>query len=228
MMQLDQVLSIIKIKMIKNSVSNGPLRAGAITNTNSYYTVPIILGTPIGAGVPQTFNVLVDTGKTDFWVVDRFCPDALCVLPNRPFYQGPNSATYTNKAKSVSVNYFYNSYKVTGVTTQDRFVMDDVTITGQDFIRATKATKFTTEPIDGIMGLAYNPTITTDTRQTPFERMVSQNLVTNKIFGILLTAVGGTLTLGAAGDAFNRKKNLIKSLNLNFIFKFQYFFILLS
>lgn len=197
LLQLDSAQSVISIHVNKSSDdqnrARGALSAagtGTITNTNAYYTIPITLG-------GQAFNVLIDTGKTEFWVVDRFCPDTLCVVPNRVFYQSPNSVDFVDKIKSAYVNYFHKNYEVWGITGKDTFLMGNgESITGQDFIRATKVRQFTTEPIDGILGLAYNPTIKSDTRLTPFERMLNLEQVNERSFSLKLTPTDGTLIFG--------------------------------
>lgn len=211
LLQLDSAFAIktFKLKKTSNARVRNALSAsasGELTNPNSYYTVPITLGF-------QSFNVLIDTGKSDFWVVDRFCPDIFCVMRDRAFYQSSNSDTFSNKGQSVSVSYFYKGYQVSGITGQETFKMGTgESLVGQDFIRATRALQFTNEEYDGIMGLAYTPNIKPNTRLSVFENMQVKGQVDNRIFSLKITLYDGNLILGGTDTTLYNSR-----------FKFKFF-----
>lgn len=189
----------------KLNSKNGSLKSEFATvgfefvKTNSYYIVPISFGSILDEQVvPQKFNVLLDIGKPDFWIIDRYCPDAFCESTNRTFYQRNKSPTYVDTKKSVSVDYFYKKYQISGISSQDIFNVETASLEldHQDFIRATKVTKFTDEPYDGIWGLAYNPTIKPNTRLTVLENLYEQRQLGQKVFSIRINADNGNLILG--------------------------------
>ena len=207
MLQLDPTMSAKKIPLKRQSISvetakklgllgdtqNIPL----VTDPNSfqYYTAEISLGTPA-----QTFQVLIDTGTNEFWVVGPSCTDSYCL--SRTAFQPTSSSTFIDKKKSREAEYFYKRLEVDGRTGQDTFAIGDLSVPAQDLIVATKSKRFTVEPYDGIMGLAYTPKkLKSTTRLTPIENLLKQKLITDLIFSLQITretdnTFGGNLIIG--------------------------------
>lgn len=189
---------VLKLKTAKTKLKSGALGDPSGGTISSAYVVQITLGTP-----EQTFNVLIDTGKTDLWVVDRYCPSAFCQRSTGTnFYQSAISTSLVNPRRpAVNLNYFLKGYQVSGTSGKETFTLVGATpplsITNQDFIRVTSARSFTNEQYDGFLGLAYNPTTNANTRFTVFENMLEGSVV-NKIFS--LNIAGGILYLGGTNE----------------------------
>uniref|UniRef100_A0A914WLI5 Peptidase A1 domain-containing protein n=1 Tax=Plectus sambesii TaxID=2011161 RepID=A0A914WLI5_9BILA len=174
------------------------------------YVGSITLGTPA-----QNFNVLIDTGSANLWVVDSSCNSVACngdASYTRNKYRTTSSSTYSNDGRSWRIQ--YGPDDASGTLAIDKFCLAGICFNTQIFGRATYlADGFGPLPIDGTLGLGW-PALAVDAVQPPF-----QNIMPNldaPIFtiwldkkGLVEGAVGGLVTYGAL-DTKNCQVNTLK------------------
>ncbi|EKM60377.1 uncharacterized protein PHACADRAFT_246256 [Phanerochaete carnosa HHB-10118-sp] len=150
---------------------------------------PITIGTP-----NQLFSIDFDTGSSDLWVPSSSCTSSTCV--NKKKYDASKSSTSSQKNGTFTIGYGDNS-TVSGPIYTDTVTVAGLTATDQYFSPVTTlSSSFASDPIDGILGLAY-PSLSHFRGQTPFfNTLISQKKVTAGEFGFTLGSVGSVLYLG--------------------------------
>ncbi|CAO3676263.1 unnamed protein product [Umbelopsis ramanniana] len=172
--------------------------------TDVEYYANVSVGTP-----KQNFKLDFDTGSSDMW----FCStlgDSTESGKNK--YDPTKSSTYKKDGRAWKISYGDGSTS-SGVLGTDTVYLGDLAIKNQTIEMAkTISDSFSSGPIDGLLGLAFDTITTVKGVKTPTDNLVSQNLISQPIFGVFLgkeknggggeyifggydeTKVGGTLT----------------------------------
>ncbi|KAI0688179.1 aspartic peptidase domain-containing protein [Cytidiella melzeri] len=175
------------------------------SNVDSSYIGAVSVGTP-----PQNFNVVLDTGSSDFWVAASDC--ATCQIKNTfdtsasSTLQQPQSST---GSKEVQIQ--YGSGSVAGILAQDVVSMAGFSVNPQTFLVVEQASSdLLDEDTSGIMGLAFQALASTGA--VPFwQALTSANQFTSPEFSFYLTRFiddpnaqnaepGGVFTLGGVNN----------------------------
>lgn len=160
----------------------------------------------ISVGEPeQKFTVVFDTGSSNLWIPSKKCTSIACYLHNR--YDSKKSRTYVANGTEFDIQ--YGSGSMSGIISNDQICIGDIVIKEQDFAESIKepGMAFIMARFDGIMGMGYD-TISVNKIVPPFYNMISQNLVSRRIFSFWLNSVnsedgksnGGELVLGGWDD----------------------------
>ncbi|KAF8201354.1 aspartic peptidase domain-containing protein [Mycena galopus ATCC 62051] len=146
---------------------------------SSYFTT-ISIGTP-----PQSFNVILDTGSSDLFVLDTSCAECDSNAP------------------------LFDSSKICGgLISSDTVSMGSFTITDQTFLAATEIDQdLITGDVSGLMGLAFEGLANTEA--TPFwQALATNNKLTSPEMSFQLLRSqsdadepGGTFTLGGTNSS---------------------------
>jgi len=143
---------------------------------DNFYLGNITLGTP-----DQTFQIVLDTGSSNLWIVDDSCTDTECDGLDNPLF-GPawkkqkyartKSSTYLPDGRDFEI--YYGSGSCYGNLVVDTLKLAGFTVLNQTFGAATGiAQVFGYFPIDGILGLGW-PAIAEDNVIPPIQNMKDQ------------------------------------------------------
>ncbi|KIK69445.1 hypothetical protein GYMLUDRAFT_80676 [Collybiopsis luxurians FD-317 M1] len=131
-------------------------------NDDHGYFGAVSIGTP-----GQSFNVMLDTGSSDLWVVGTNC---LSCDPDTPAFDSSKSSSFQNSFSFLGgskTTIEYGSGAVTGPLAQDTVEMGGFTVPGQIFLLASDTSAdLLSGSVSGIMGLAFQSIASTDS--TPF------------------------------------------------------------
>ncbi|KAI6238481.1 Protein CBR-ASP-1 [Aphelenchoides fujianensis] len=132
---------------------------------DSLYVGNITLGTP-----PQPFQVQLDTGSSNLWVVDVSCQIDQCNGQDHPLAE--KSSTY--KPNGTFFDIEYGTGEVSGELSTDTLVVAGLTVPDQVFGRGTAVKDpFGYFPLDGILGLGW-PALAEDQVTPPFQDVIKQ------------------------------------------------------
>ncbi|KAF8882702.1 aspartyl protease [Infundibulicybe gibba] len=111
------------------------------------YYGAVSIGTP-----PQMFNVVLDTGSSDLWVVSTTCQACDSTIPRF----NPLSST-TLKMPGTNTTIRYAIGRVTGQIATDTVTMGGYTINSQTFMSVDRVSEDLklVNPVSGVMGLAF-------------------------------------------------------------------------
>lgn len=174
---------------------------------NTYYT-SVGIGQP-----PQIFNVIVDTGSSDFWVPSMNC----AVCSNLHQFNETLSATYTALPYTFSIQYgsgSVNGHLGTDTMNIAGFKVPNMTIGLTDYVSEV----YQNSPSDGIMGLAFS-SLSVSNSPSLVELLYSQNQLYFPMFGLKLAryqtdnGTGAELSIGG-WDAHAMLSNTISWNNL--------------
>lgn len=148
----------------------------ACLTLNSYYYAQVSVGTPA-----QNFNVVLDTGSSDFWLVDTDCGTAQgCDSDLNKYNPGASS---TNIGSSTPFQIQYGTGAVRGTLAADKISLAGYTVNNLTFAEAAAVASNTVEyPTSGIMGMGFQSLSTSGA--TPFwqvlekQGVLSQNAFT--------------------------------------------------
>lgn len=176
-----------------------------IDYVDNFYLGNISLGTP-----GQNFQIVLDTGSSNLWVVDDTCTATECDgLENALFgplwkkekYHRSESTTYAPNGQDFEI--YYGSGSCYGNLVVDTLQLAGFTVKDQTFGAATGiAEVFGYFPIDGILGLGW-PALSEDDVIPPIQNMKDQ--LTSYLFTVWLDRhvkpvdgqTGGQITYGA-------------------------------
>ncbi|KAI6230290.1 Peptidase A1 domain-containing protein [Aphelenchoides fujianensis] len=151
------------------------------------YLGQITIGTP-----EQIFNVVLDTGSSNLWVVDTTCKGQPC--SGKDQFKSKSSTTYAENGKKFKIQ--YGSGSVKGFLGADTVALGDkggpqLVIPNTTFGQATHLSDdFDGDAADGILGLAFR-SIAEDDVQPVFQHAVELGLIDNPIFTVWLKRDGG-------------------------------------
>jgi len=183
-------------------------RAVVSQPVNDYDDLEYLGNITIGSRNSQTFVVVLDTGSANLWVPDLTC--AASCNGKRKFDSAP-STTYTRNGQAWSITYGTGSARgFLGVDTV-RFGSagtPQLVVPTTTFGQATSiAAFFAQDPIDGILGLAFQ-SLAVDNVVPPLINAINQGLLDAPIFTVWLqhkgsaeNVRGGIFTYGGLDPA---------------------------
>lgn len=165
---------------------------------DSFYFAQLSVGTP-----KQNFNVILDTGSADFWLVDTDCTSSQC--DGTALFNPSASSTYKGSSNPFQITYGTGAVK--GTLSADTVSLAGYTVDDQTFAVATQlAPQSLQAPTSGIMGMGFQSLA--QSRATPFwEVLVQQNKLKTNAFTFQMArnvrtasqtsiSPGGVFTLG--------------------------------
>ncbi|KAJ3409276.1 Vacuolar protease A [Chytridiales sp. JEL 0842] len=177
-----------------------PRHGVPLTNfMNSQYYGEVTLGSP-----PQQFNVIFDTGSSNFWVPSTRCSSVSCWLHRK--YDAKKSSTF--KANGTTFAIQYGTGALEGIISNDVLRLGDLTIPSQDFGESVKqpGITFVAGRFDGILGLGYD-NIAVNRVVPPFYNMINNNLLDEPIFAAYMAdaadgGIGGEISFGGVNHDY--------------------------
>ncbi|KAI0632386.1 acid protease [Trametes polyzona] len=171
-----------------------PKRGGVPLTDQSFdleWTGPITIGNP-----PQNFTIDFDTGSSDLWV-----PTISCVeCKNHAQYDPAESSSSKKRNGTFSIRYGDGS-TTSGIPYSDTVVVGGVQVTDQVFAAVTnESAQFTTDPADGVMGLAF-PALSNLYNKPFFFNAMEQGTAPKGEFAFKLDQTGSELFIGGTNDA---------------------------
>lgn len=147
-------------------------------DTGYYGTIAI--GTP-----PMSYDVILDTGSSDLWLTSSTCGTGCGTSPT---YDPAKSSTFQNLSTPFEIQ--YGSGAVAGYIAEETVQMAGFSVAKQGFgVVNALSSAFNTNPVSGIMGLAWSPL--SSTHQTPFwQTLASGGSWDSALFGVQLTRYG--------------------------------------
>ncbi|KAI6176370.1 Peptidase A1 domain-containing protein [Aphelenchoides bicaudatus] len=158
---------------------NARLKQGSqkfVDYVDNFYLGNISLGTP-----PQPFQIVLDTGSSNLWVVDTACTAEECDGLDNPLFQPrwhkqkydrTKSSTFKDDGTPFSI--YYGSGSCDGTQVYDTLGWSGLTVKNQDFGAATDiAEVFGYFPVDGILGLGW-PSLAVNDVTPPFQNLIPQ------------------------------------------------------
>lgn len=190
-----------------------------LTNRFTYYNVEIELGTPA-----QKFNVLIDTGSSDLWVIDssnEYCASNKEQLSSGNYIDCSRSGTFDSSASSTwnkNNSLFYIKYG-DGTVAEGDWGTDTLTIEGTTITNMSFGLGSVTNSSLGILGVGYatnEATVGIDNdpytyRNLPL-RLVDEGLINIPAFSLWLNDLNadtGSILFGGVDHA-KYDGNLIK------------------
>jgi len=174
-----------------------------IDYVDNFYLGNISLGTP-----PQPFQIVLDTGSSNLWVVDVNCDGEECdgypdsEFPwNKQKYDRTKSKTFKDDGTYFEI--YYGSGSCYGYQVIDTLDFGGLEVKGQTFGAAEGiAPVFGYFPVDGILGLGW-PGISENDVTPPFQNLIPQ--LDQALFTVWLDRhvkpsegqTGGLITYGA-------------------------------
>ncbi|PWZ01290.1 acid protease [Testicularia cyperi] len=142
---------------------------------DSYYYAQLSLGTPA-----QNFNVVLDTGSADFWLVDTGC--GLSNGCDSDLVKYNPSASSTNVGSSDPFSITYGTGAVRGTLAADKASLAGYTVENLTFGEASAVASNTVEyPTSGIMGMGFQSLASSGA--TPFwEVLAKQGVLKSNVF----------------------------------------------
>ncbi|KAI9287151.1 rhizopuspepsin 4 precursor [Umbelopsis sp. AD052] len=167
--------------------STGSVNMTDVQNDVEYYGI-VKVGTP-----PQSFKLDFDTGSSDLWFASTLCSST---CSGKTKYDSSKSSTYKKDGRSWSITYGDGSAS-SGILATDTVNLGGFSIKSQTIELAKKiSTSFSSDPIDGLLGLAFDSITTVSGVKTPVDNLISQKLISKPQFGVFL----GKQSNGGGGE----------------------------
>jgi cathepsin D len=160
---------------------------------DSFYFGQVSIGTPA-----QNFNIILDTGSSDFWVADSSCTSSQCT--DVPDFNSGASSTYRGSSTPFEIE--YGSGAVQGTLASDTVSLAGYSVQSQTFAQVTQLAQDTLDPpASGIMGMGFQTLATSGA--TPFWQVLAESgkLSTNA-FTFQLARAGTTSNYINPGGIF--------------------------
>ncbi|UZJ51182.1 hypothetical protein CBS101457_000502 [Exobasidium rhododendri] len=131
---------------------------------DSFYFGQVSVGTPA-----QNFNIILDTGSSDFWVVDSSCTSSQCTGVSS--FTSGSSSTFQGSTTPFSIQ--YGSGAVQGVLATDTVSLAGYSVNSQTFAEVDQLASGTLQsPASGIMGMGFQQLATSGA--TPFWQVLAE------------------------------------------------------
>ncbi|KAJ7100774.1 acid protease [Mycena belliarum] len=184
-------------RMLRRASSDGL----AVVNqeADSSYFSTLQIGTP-----GQSFNVILDTGSSDLFVLDSNCRQ--CVA-SATLFDSSKSSTFNQKSDQVT-EITYGSGSVQGFVSTDTVSMGSFTMASQGFLLVEALDQGLVQgSVSGLIGLAFQGLA--ETQAVPFwQALVNNNQLSSPEMAFQLTRSqsandepGGTFTLGGTNSS---------------------------
>ncbi|OAX33366.1 acid protease [Rhizopogon vinicolor AM-OR11-026] len=170
-------------------------------NDNTYSGV-VSIGTPA-----QSFNIVLDTGSSDFWVATTPCTTCASDIS---LFDPSKSSTYSQANSNLTLAYGLG--EVSGTISNDTVAFGGFTVASQKLLAVTSGTisLLISNGLSGLMGLGFAPLSALLT--TPFwETLYLNGQLSEPLFSFYLeryinqplmdSAPGGILTLGGTNSS---------------------------
>lgn len=115
------------------------------------YSVGVAFGTPA-----QTFQVALDTGSADLWVLADTCTSSAC--EGMSTYDPKYSTSFQNESSSSGADFSiaYGSGSASGTLVRDKVSLGGYSVSSQVFASVdSMSSSLITSPLSGIMGMAF-------------------------------------------------------------------------
>ncbi|ORX62252.1 acid protease [Hesseltinella vesiculosa] len=171
----------------------------AFGNAGVEYTLPIGLGTP-----PQYFNLLLDTGSSDLWVVGTGC-----VTCKESKFDETKSSTFEYEGQDSIISYGNQNsgeHVLMKTAYETMTFSPNTTVTHQRFDLAYIVTEQVQgSGFDGIFGAAFPKLADLPNTVMPTQNLIDQNVTTNPSFGVELNVNddGGEVFFGGFNMEYN-------------------------
>ena len=143
---------------------------------NVQYYGAIEIGNP-----PQKFDVLFDTGSSNFWVPGISCKSSKCNRYRK--YNSTASSTSSRQNFSITLNYGIGS--VTGDIFSDDVVVAGLNISNVSFAALNSVSGLPNDQFDGLIGMAYK-SISAGGIPPMIDYMIDQKLISEPGFSLYL------------------------------------------
>jgi len=195
---------ILRNKYSQDSNSKRSTGKNLLTNQNadsSYYGT-IAIGTP-----PVSYNIIMDTGSADLWVLDSACTGGCNGVAT---FNPSQSSSFTNLTTSFSIK--YGSGDAQGFLARDVVQLAGFSVTNQVFaVCDTISDGLLDTPVSGLMGLGWQPIASSDA--VPFwQTLASSGAWDEPVMAFQITRFlnisqtrslepGGTFTMGTLNSS---------------------------
>ncbi|KAF7783279.1 hypothetical protein Agabi119p4_2655 [Agaricus bisporus var. burnettii] len=133
-------------------------------NADAIYLGNVDVGTP-----KQSFQVVLDTGSSDFWVGATPCTSGCSI--GASLYDASESSTHSDSGARATIR--YGKGEVTGDVAQETVSLGGFTVQNQTFIKGDRVTEnLVNDDSSGIMGLAFERLASTES--TPFWQALAE------------------------------------------------------
>lgn len=155
----------------------------------NYYNTELIgvvgIGTP-----PQYFNVIFDTGSSNFWIPSAHCEGK----GNRRFFEPEKSESFYPMDNSITINYGKGAAE--GVLGKDVVEVAGILVPNVTFAQLDQLSGVSVNArYDGLIGIAF-PKISVKKTPTFFQTMVEQGVIDNASFSLYISEHSSTIILG--------------------------------
>ncbi|KAF8940549.1 hypothetical protein BGZ58_005883 [Dissophora ornata] len=138
----------------------------------------------------QKMRLDFDTGSSDLWVPDSTCKN------RRVTFNRATSKSFKPVKGKFHISYGDGS-AVEGIMGQDRVNVAGLVIEEQTIgLATTESTSFSSDVVDGILGLAYNSICSVPGTLTPMDNLIKHKLIQSPCFSVWL----GRSTEGGGGE----------------------------
>lgn len=192
-----------------SSSSTGAVGKRATSGTNklinvdadSSYIGSLAVGTP-----PTAYNVILDTGSSDFWLASPACT----TCGTTPTFTTTQSSTFNQVSTEFSVS--YGSGAASGILGQDAVQMAGFEVPNQFFgVCGDVSQQFLSNPVSGLMGLGFQ-SIASSGAMPFWQTLAESSAWSEPVMAFSLTRFlnqsnvqalepGGTFTMGATDSS---------------------------
>lgn len=190
---LKRDLAVREDRRRKRGVGVAPL---VDIDIDASYAATVQIGTPA-----QNFDVIMDTGSSDLWVLDSSC--SYCANAGLTVFNMDKSSTLQTSSSPFKVS--YGSGDVAGRIATETVSMAGFTVTNQPFGLVDEAvgstasgqqTSLIDAPLSGLMGLAFQALTVDPTTVTPWWQVLAQSTWQDPEFGVFMRRFRGQASAG--------------------------------
>ncbi|KAK6535121.1 hypothetical protein TWF694_001603 [Orbilia ellipsospora] len=186
---IDQQAITFPLVARNNDKSSGPIILYSDPDDISYW-VNVQFGSS-----NKPFRLVLDTGSADTWIPSSGCISKSCIAHSTFGASDSSTLQLLNNNKTFSIE--YASGNVEGVIIKDSMTLGPMALKDVEFgLANTVSDDFTTFPVDGILGLGF-PSASVEKVPTFLDNLVSQNIVSKRVFGVYLQRTADGLKNGS-------------------------------